>query len=298
MVKYNIEGGADFYAELYKSLDVEEDEKTDMDLCLITNQPLTNNYVTLECGHKFNYIPIYKDILNHKQKFNVMEGGKGKLRINELRCPYCRKKQTELLPYYEELGLSKVNGVNFYDPTAKQSSGISFKGAKCEYKGINESFDPNKPESETNVKYKNINCYNCYASPIQLYNYEDESQPITYGDPNPYCYGHKKVMIKYYKTQETKKLKEAEKAAKQKIKEAAKAAKELEKQKLKEEKQKLKEANKKKIFENVVIGPSNVVLSENGCAAILKSGAKKGAQCGCKTMPEETLCWRHFKLKK
>ena len=56
MTKYNIEGGIDFYAELYKSLDVEEElEEEDANVCLITNQPLTDKHVIMDCGHKFNY---------------------------------------------------------------------------------------------------------------------------------------------------------------------------------------------------------------------------------------------------
>ena len=67
--KYNIEGGIDFYSELYKSLDIEENEhKTieDLNMCLITNSPLESNHIQLTCGHKFNYIPLYFDIKNHK----------------------------------------------------------------------------------------------------------------------------------------------------------------------------------------------------------------------------------------
>jgi hypothetical protein len=41
-----------------------------------------------------------------------MEGINMRLNNVEIRCPYCRKKQTGLLPYYEELGLEKINGVN------------------------------------------------------------------------------------------------------------------------------------------------------------------------------------------
>ena len=70
MNKYNIEGGIDFFAELYKSLDNEESkEKTEEDnnKCLISNQLLTDKHVTMKCGHKFNYIPLYYDILNHKK---------------------------------------------------------------------------------------------------------------------------------------------------------------------------------------------------------------------------------------
>jgi hypothetical protein len=299
MTKYNIEGGIDFYAELYKSLDIEEELEEDANVCLITNKPLTDKHVIMDCGHKFNYIPIYKDIVNHKQKFNGLEGGNGKLGTNQIRCPYCRKKQDNLLPYYEELGLAKVNGVNFYDPNIKQSNYNSNNHQNCAFKYLNENYDPTKPETDSNSKYiPNMKC-SYYGSQIQLYNSENPSQPITYGDNNCYCYSHKKVMIKKYKEHAKQKAKDEEKAAKLKAKEEAKVAKDLEKQKAKEEKQKVKEdakAVKKKPVENVVIGPSNVSLEPSeGCIAVLKSGPNKGKHCGCKITAEE-LCGRHFKL--
>ena len=73
MKKYVVEGGIDFFAELYKSLDDEENNhKTDEDnnICLITNKPLTDKFVEMNCGHKFNYLPLYNDLLNHKNKFH------------------------------------------------------------------------------------------------------------------------------------------------------------------------------------------------------------------------------------
>ena len=118
MKKYNIEGGIDFFSELYKSLEDEENKfktEDDNNLCLITNQTLTDKFVTMECGHKFNYIPLFNDLVNHKKKFNNMEGTATHLKNNEIRCPYCRKKTAEVLPYYEDLGLAKVNGVNYID---------------------------------------------------------------------------------------------------------------------------------------------------------------------------------------
>ena len=72
MMKYNIEGGIDFYSELYKSLDIEENEnktEEDSNLCLISNQPLNEYHFKMICGHKFNYIPLYLDIKNHKEKY-------------------------------------------------------------------------------------------------------------------------------------------------------------------------------------------------------------------------------------
>jgi hypothetical protein len=299
MTKYKIEGRIDFYAELYKSLDVEEDLEEDKNICLITSQPLIDKHVVMSCGHKFNYVAIYKDIVNHKQKFNGLEDVNGKLGINQIRCPYCRKKQDTLLPYYEELGLTKVNGVNFYDPNIKQANYSSSNHQKCMFKYANENYDPTKPESDVNSKYlTKMSCY-YYGSQIQIYNNSNPSEPITYGDNNYYCYGHKKIMIKKYKLEQKQKEKDAAKAAKQKAKEEAKTAKELEKQKLKEDKQKAKEASKalkKKQVENVILGPSNVSLEPiEGCIAILKSGPNKGKHCGCKII-SEGLCGRHFKL--
>ena len=299
MNKYNIEGGIDFYAELYKSLDIDEDKENqddDKNKCLITNQLLTEKHVIMKCGHKFNYIPLYNDLLNHKQKFNSMEGS-NRVQTNQIRCPYCRKKQRELLPYYEELGLKKINGVNFYDPTLKENNNHYHSHSyKCKYQIKSPTFDETKPESETNKKY--YPCNIGYSTTIQLYNPKNPAQPINYGDENLYCYSHKKLMIKLYKTEEKQKAKELEKAAKQKVKDELKASKELEKQKAKEEKQKAKEAtkiSKKKSVENIILGPSDVGLEIEGCIQILKSGPNKGKPCGCK-ISSENLCGRHFKI--
>ena len=63
MPNYTIEGGINFYEELYKMLDDEKSsDQPSEDVCLISNQPLTENYVTLDCNHKFNYMPLFNDI--------------------------------------------------------------------------------------------------------------------------------------------------------------------------------------------------------------------------------------------
>jgi hypothetical protein len=66
MPKYSVEDNLDFYAELYKSLDESGENKIvnnneNDNICLITNSLLTENYVKLACGHRFNYIPLFKD---------------------------------------------------------------------------------------------------------------------------------------------------------------------------------------------------------------------------------------------
>ena len=120
---YIIEGNINFYDELYKSLDYDEDEQNE--ICQINGEVLCDKFVTLECGHKFNYIPLYKEIYNQKYIFNTYtieslnKKNKDKF-VNSLkqyfiRCPYCRDIQFTILPYYEELGLNKIYGINSLD---------------------------------------------------------------------------------------------------------------------------------------------------------------------------------------
>jgi len=301
MSKYNIEGGLDFFAELYKSLDIEEsEEKTEEDdnKCLITNQELIDKYVKMACGHKFNYIPLYNDIVNHKNKFNNLEGTHSKLNINEIRCPYCRKKQQELLPYYEELGLAKLQGVNFYN----------FNLYKCEYKIPNPDHDSNMPKTDSNSEYKS--CL-CYGTKIKIHDWKHAN---TYGDTKYYCYTHKKEMIKKYKLQQKEKAKEEKQKAKAKEKEEkqkAKAKEKEEKQNAKakenEKQQQLKNLKKNLLSqikvakkdlesENVVLGPLNVV-NQTECVHVLKAGKNKGKQCGCKIVAGN-MCKRHYLMNK
>jgi hypothetical protein len=288
MNKYKIEDNIDFFAELHKSLytkEIEEKSEDDNNYCQITNKPLTDKYVSLNCGHKFNYIPIYNDLVNYKTKFNHMECLSRKLSTNEIRCPYCRRKQEGVLPYYEELGLKKVNGVNFYDPDYKQYCSYS----KCEYLYPNENYDPNKSESAENSPYlTNINCH-MYGFPLN-----------NYGDNKHYCHKHNKIMITHYKYLEKEKVKLAKKQAK----ELENQMKILEKQKTKDKqtedklKASLAKILNKPTTENLVLGPSIIegpsnIETQTLCIQILKTGPNKGKPCGCKVFLNN-MCKRHL----
>jgi hypothetical protein len=331
MKLYNIEGGINFFDELYKSLDIQENtHKCDDDnnRCLITNEILTPHFFQMGCGHKFNYTALYKDLINHKNKFNSMESAGGHLKMNEIRCPYCRKKQVGVLPYYEELNLEKVCGVNHIDLNKNYSPsgyiGASYK--PCESLVINLNYDPSGNEPDELI--------HCMAYGTKL--------PAHFGDTKHYCYLHKKLIINKHKREKSLKLKAAKQQAKdiliaevkkakeetnQKLKEEKQKTKE-EKQKTKEEKQKTKEEKQKnqklkdefanlgkdsktnkKIKksaglttdnENVVVGLSQVIpfsetTNNKGCIELLKTGINKGNKCGCKVYNGE-YCKRHFKL--
>jgi hypothetical protein len=305
MMKYNIEGGIDFYEELYNSLDIDEDNnktEDDKNLCLITNKPLCDKFVEMVCGHKFNYIPLYLDIKNHKQKYNGMEGSSSRLNANEIRCPYCRKRQQGVLPYYEELGLEKIIGVNLFD-IKHQNPSSQYK--KCEFLKINPNFDPSGNNVMETSEYNNGNCkfHKCYQSGSQIgHNYGLQEEIENYGDSKSYCWTHKKLVIKQYKKSIADKAKEEIKNAKLLAKEEEKKKAIEEKQKAKEEKQKAKKANKTKfISENIVLGPVNITdISGNniveGCNEILKNGINKGKPCGCKLF-QDNICKRHYSIK-
>ena len=283
MNKYNIEGGINFFDELYKSLDIEDNNllEEDNNVCLITNEALISNFVELTCGHKFNYLPLYYDIKNHKQKFNNLEGNATRLHNNEIRCPYCRNKHIGVLPYYEELGLDKINGVNYINPNYSQ---YQYLYKKCEYLTpiINETNEINEPKF-----------YTCNASGIQI-NYKNGILVgENYGDEKYYCWHHRTQMIKKYKT----KLKQDAKNAKLEIKLKAKNDKLLAKEELKNAKllAKKEKEEKKMSTENVILG-TNVILNCETCSNILKTGPNKGQQCNSKIL-SDSLCKRHYNLK-
>jgi hypothetical protein len=287
MKKYNIEGNIDFFSELYKSLDDETKLESDINLCLITNQPLIDKFVELTCGHKFNYIPLFNDIYNHKKKFNLMEGKSTSLKVNEIRCPYCRKRQIGVLPYYEELIKEKTNGVNFYDETeisCNNCSNQTFYNGKCEF-----IITP-----LTNISI-NIKPYKCSSSYVTKLEYDNKS----------YCYIHNRFMIKKIEKEKKENEKKLKEELKQKKKEELiqkKNTKKELKQIVINSKQKISDENENENnISNSFTQDENIVISSNttinkGCSQIIKTGLNKGNHCGLKII-NDCLCKRHYNLK-
>lgn len=90
-----VEGGFDFWSEL--SNDEPNSLVTD-DYCLLTQEPLSLNYITMPCGHKYNYIAICKELSNMKAPKTYYYNNGVKLARNQIFCPYCRKIFNQLLP--------------------------------------------------------------------------------------------------------------------------------------------------------------------------------------------------------
>ena len=57
-MNYIIENNIDFFSEINNENNNNNDNNEDM--CLINGEKLNENFITLNCKHKFNYYPLYK----------------------------------------------------------------------------------------------------------------------------------------------------------------------------------------------------------------------------------------------
>jgi len=303
--KYIIQGNINFYDELYKSLDDSDDENEKQDnLCQITGEPLTSRFVTMECGHKFNYKPLFKEIYNQKYNYctytidSLDNKNKFKFKVSGkdyyLKCPYCREIQFTILPFYEDLVkpnkmYKAVYGINSLDKTLPGTKQIPYVG---HYSGPFNLFGKEFSMSGYQCSYAN-----CYATHIAHIDNTELN----------YCHIHWKVGLKQYNAAEKQKLLEKKKKLIEEKKQI--------KQQLLQEKQELLEkknaeriakglkplANKKtntnkksnEVIGEPVIGEyvpdSDIVL----CKGIIKSGPNKGKQCTSKHLPEDEYCCKH-----
>jgi hypothetical protein len=92
--------------------DQDEDKDGDKELkerCLISGEVLDNNYITLQCNHKFNFLELYNEVIEQKTK-KLLDNSK--LRLNEIKCPYCRTITSNILPYFKYYDIKIIKGVN------------------------------------------------------------------------------------------------------------------------------------------------------------------------------------------
>lgn len=164
-VKYKIEGGIDFFKEL-KNITAKQNNDTNLpslsltiedkpvEKCLITDEKLCKDHITLKCGHKFNYIPLYKEVLFQKCSmlpknvsskivtmyikntpqsnistvmYNISYNLETtKVSYNEMKCPYCRSITPNILPYYPYPDVNRIKYVN-------SPADLGLPALTCEY---------------------------------------------------------------------------------------------------------------------------------------------------------------------
>jgi hypothetical protein len=139
-IKYSIEGNVDFYKEL---LENEEVDYNDSDKCLITHEPLNETSVTLECNHSFNYMPLYKFVVNSKTQFNHMENKS--LKVKQIKCPFCRHIQNNLLPLPPSGVKAKIiHGVNIIEYSPIMVGKCCYGDGSCKSTSVYLAYHDNK----------------------------------------------------------------------------------------------------------------------------------------------------------
>jgi hypothetical protein len=108
-------------------------EDNNANICLITKEKLEPNHITLSCNHKFNYVPLYNEVVNQKNKQNNMYEIT-KLSANQIKCPYCRVITNKLLPYIAYPSVKLTKNVNSYITSNYNNNTEYFLSApKCSY---------------------------------------------------------------------------------------------------------------------------------------------------------------------
>lgn len=110
-------------SNLNTTIDKDTIEINNNEKCLISDNDLESNHITLDCGHKFNYICIYREVAHQKIK---KIGDNSNLKLQEIKCPYCRQITNNLLPYYKYYSVKTIRGVNY-------PYNLSMKTYECEY---------------------------------------------------------------------------------------------------------------------------------------------------------------------
>jgi hypothetical protein len=272
--KYFVEENINFFAELKKSMD-----KACLSLdnvCLITNDALTEHHIKLPCNHTFNYVPLYHELKVQKCVKNTAETSK--LLINEIKCPYCRKIHNMMLPYCEKLcdKCPPLYGVNTDD--------IKFKiNNRCNY---------------VKYVYTDGTQMHCDLTGDNLHYHEEHKQYYCYNHLYMICkkkqkeVKHQEQIVKMKKTKEEQQLLKNELKNEQKnvLKEAKAAAKLA---------LKVKPVNPLSTTITETIDETNEIIEvtahANSCAQILKTGPFKGGACN-KPIYKKYMCKRHFNL--
>jgi hypothetical protein len=106
-------------------------DSTEINYCLISKEKLHPNHITLTCNHKFNYIPLYKEVIYQKNKTNTLYEIT-KLSSNQIKCPYCRTITNNLLPYIPYPSVKIIKNVNSPEYECMDATKCSHIMKKCD----------------------------------------------------------------------------------------------------------------------------------------------------------------------
>ncbi len=138
----------DFASLLQEALDKETPSQK---LCLISKLPLDDTKIKLMCGHEFNYLPIYREVVKQKTIYNSM--ATFQLRSYQIQCPYCRHVQNKVLPFMPYDNIKKISGVNSPKKYEMMLDKCSYKFKSGKRKGQSCNKDCNGKYCSTHLTY-------------------------------------------------------------------------------------------------------------------------------------------------
>ena len=262
-MKYIIEDGINFYEELYKGLDKNDDNKPDMNRCLITNNELTETHIKLDCSHCFNYQPLMNDLTKQKQTYGIYSQC-----AFFMKCPYCRNNINHYLPVRD--GTIEIPGIHvpLIRPNTNTQNCINI-------------FTPTTIQCNHILPNSSITC--SHKSIVKL---DNEKQ---------YCIYHKTSGIYSFLNDNKIQQKKDKQLAKDKQNELKLKKDEELKLKTMIAKQKKESKLSKNKKDNVIID-YQITIQPVGCCQLLKTGVNKGSSCGCKVFEKNSMCLRHYNL--
>ena len=148
-VVYEIEGNLDFFKELKTITEKREDNSrassssssvslnVEDKKCLITDQRLHKDHITLNCGHKFNYVPLFKDVVFQKCSLlpkNVSSTIVTNYVKNTIPNTQSQQQVTTTLPTYSSNSSSTNNSSNI--TTVMYNSSYNLETTKVQYNEI------------------------------------------------------------------------------------------------------------------------------------------------------------------
>jgi len=259
MFEYEVEGGIDFFSELKQMPAASAaSAASTAPRCLITDEPLRRDHITLQCGHRFNYIPLFKDVLFQKCSLlpKNLSASIVTMYTKDMSTASTVTSHTNLPTYQSQNVISVMYNSSYNLETTK----LQYNEMKCPYcRNITPHILPYYPYPDVSkVKYVNIppnmslpavSCeYDKYISGTQT--------AFATSEPAPSCKSACVYNEKYDVMLCNKHLNKLETQGA-----AATAAK-----------------KPKTNDENVIVSHHNPATAT--CSFILLSGARKGTPCG------------------
>jgi len=132
-MNYIIEEDLNFYDILNESIEKDDDTYDNTKYCLLTKTKLEPFHIRLDCGHAFNYVPLFNEIVNQKYG-RTRHREIVRLRWNQFKCPYCRTVYNELIPFVKfknTRSISRVNAPSRYTMQLFKCSHVFNKGIRA-----------------------------------------------------------------------------------------------------------------------------------------------------------------------